>query len=99
MTLLSPLVDAVLARDFPQADQALVAELLDQQCGGHLPLAGSADHIERIRCAVLKLAAGQADAVPRHIAMAQCDWRDVLVAAGFGSDVAAHRHWARQETA
>jgi len=99
MTSLSPLVYEVLARNFSPAHQPLVAELLDQHCGANLPLAGSADNIERIRCAVLKLASVQADAVPRHIDMAQCDWRDVLVAAGFGSDVAAHRRWAWQETA
>ena len=27
------------------------------------------------------------------IALAQTDWRDLLVAAGFGDDVQAHKDW------
>jgi hypothetical protein len=49
--------------------------------------------IERIRFAVLKLSAGDLKALQRAIDLAKIDWRDVLVAAGFCSDVTAHKSW------
>jgi hypothetical protein len=96
---LSPLVRAVIDRAFPITDRIAVANLLVERCGDNLPLVRTGDAIERVRLAVLKLAAGRAEAILDHLAVAQQDWRDVLVAAGFGSDLEAHRRWARLETA
>jgi hypothetical protein len=42
-----------------------------------------ANNGERVHLAVLKLAAGDRAALAQHLAIAQRDWRDVLVAAGF----------------
>lgn len=92
---LSAAVEAVLDRLFPEDSRAAIAALLLRDCGATLPLASDARLIERIRLAVLKLAEGDPAAVPRHLAIARQDWRDVLVAAGFGSDLQAHLAWAR----
>ena len=80
---------------FSLADQDLVCALLIQECGDNLPLSNPADSsgTERIRFAVLKLSNGDLNALQRAIDLAQTDWRDVLVAAGFGDDVAAHHSW------
>jgi hypothetical protein len=43
---------------------------------------------------VLKLSKGEVDKFLAAAELAQLDWRDVLVASGFGSDVKAHRKWA-----
>jgi hypothetical protein len=41
----------------------------------------------------LKLSGGALNALQRPIDLAKIDWRDVLVAAGFGSDLSAHKSW------
>jgi len=94
----TPLTDATTERIvqlFALADRDLVSALLLDECGEHLPLLSSSDSaaIERIRFAVLKLSGGDLDALERAVGLAKTDWRDVLVAAGFGSDVKAHFRW------
>jgi hypothetical protein len=76
---------------FPLADQDLVSTVLIEECGDNL--ATDSATIERIRFAVLKLSGGDLNALQRAIDQAKSDWRDVLVVAGFGSDVAAHHSW------
>ena len=46
----------------------------------------------------LKLSGGDLSKLQAAIALAQVDWRDVLMGAGFGEDVSAHRAW-RPDTA
>ena len=79
---------------FRLADQDLVSALLIQECGDNLALPPrSSAGIERIRFAVLKLSAGDLNELQRAIDLAQADWRDVLVAAGFADDVTVHHSW------
>ena len=67
--------------------------LLDR-CGANLALVNDwALLVERIRYAVLKLSAGSLPELGRHVDVACSDWRDVLVAAGFGNDTRAHLWW------
>jgi hypothetical protein len=90
----TPLTDAIaqrLARMFPLSEQAHVASVLMEECGDNLAT-GSAG-IERIRIAVLKLSGADLDALRRAIDLAKVDWRDVLMAAGFGRDSTAHHSW------
>lgn len=92
----TPLTDATLdriVRVFSLEDRDLVSTLLIEECGDNLPLSKAAnpDSIERIRFAVLKLSGGDLNALRRAIDLAKVDWRDVLVAAGFGSDITARR--------
>jgi hypothetical protein len=84
-----------IAQLFSMADRELVSALLNDDCGENLPLLNSSDSaaIERIRFAVLKLSGGDLDALQRAVDLAKTDWRDVLVAAGFGSDVRADSRW------
>ncbi len=58
----------------------------------------SQEAIERVRFAVLKLSHGSIEELPRHIAIACTDWRDSLVAAGFGHQIRAHRTWFSERT-
>ncbi len=50
--------------------------------------------MERIWLASLKLSAGSVAAFENAVLLAQVDWRDVLMGAGFGSDPEAHLRWA-----
>ena len=80
---------------FVERDRQTVAQLLITQCGDSLPLWHDKDPLglERIRFAALKLSNGSLAELIRAVQIAQVDWRDVLVAAGFGNDVRAHQAW------
>jgi hypothetical protein len=69
-----------------------VAELLAVECGLNLLLIGAGD-VERVQIAALKQSGGDLDALIQAIELAQTDWRDLLVAAGFAVDVHAHERW------
>jgi hypothetical protein len=86
----------IVHKMFPAEEQDEVARLLVEQCGNNLPFLGDLDEValERFRFAVLKLSGGDFEALPRHIEIAQTDWRDSLVAAGFGHSLTEHERWA-----
>jgi hypothetical protein len=64
------------------------------QCGANLPLVSTGpEGPERIWFAALKLSNGNLAELRRAVDIAQIDWRDVLVAAGFGHDPRAHEQW------
>ena len=54
--------------------------------------------LERIRFAALKLSNGDLGELRQAVQIAGIDWRDVLVAAGFGHDLRAHERWFPAET-
>jgi len=85
----------LVRRIFPPPDHAAVIAALETSCGSGLPLwiSTTPEGLERIRFAVLKLSAGSMSEFGRAIAIATTDWRDVLVAAGFGSSLRAHTDW------
>ena len=92
------LSDATWARvraAFPADQHAVVGRALLERCGDNLPLVDPTyvTLAERIRFAVLKLSGGDIAQMERHLAMAAVDWRDVLVAAGFGNDTRSHLEW------
>ena len=80
---------------FTGVARVTAAELLVEQCGDNLPLWVKTDPqgLERIRFAVLKLSGGDLAKLTRAVRMAQRDWRDVLVAAGFANSIVAHESW------
>jgi hypothetical protein len=79
---------------FPTAKEQVV-EILLRDCGNNLPFLEKADALalERPRFAVLKLSNGRFDKLKSAIELAKTDWRDLLMAAGFGEDVEAHLKW------
>jgi hypothetical protein len=81
---------------FPSKHTDLVAKLLENECGDNLVFCEnySIEQMERIRLAALKLSKGDIKELQNVIALAQTDWRDLLVSAGFGSDLCAHLKWA-----
>lgn len=83
---------------FPQAEVGEVERLLVSECGsGHPSFEGSTpEHLERLRFAALKLSGGSIAELRRALALAREDWRDLLMAAGFGFSVDAHREWFPQ---
>jgi len=88
-----------IAALFPPELRSEVSELLIHECGNNLPLLGKLTEIEleRFRFAALKLSNGDIDKLNRAIRLAQKDWRDLLVAAGFAERLEAHKHWFPSE--
>jgi hypothetical protein len=97
--VLTPLLRAKLARLFAPEQLAEATALLETECGISLPFGDTMGEqaLERIRCAVLKLSEGSLGKMRKAVRIANVDWRDVLVAAGFGHRVLAHLEWLEQE--
>lgn len=89
----------LIERMFPSELCASVVALLEAECGSGLPFMGEArpEGLERVRFAVLKLSKGSTTELAREVALAKIDWRDVLVAADFATDVRAHQVWLREQ--
>jgi len=95
MTDPTPFVQSHIERLFPPEEWAEVAQLLREDCGKALPCTKNAspEFFERVQCAALKLSEGRVDKLYDAIALAQTDWRDLLVCAGFAEDTQAHKGW------
>jgi len=86
---------------FPPDLRSEVSELLIHECGNNLPFLQKLDEfqLERFRFAVLKLSDGERGKLHQAIRLAQTDWRDLLMAAGFGENLEAHKSWFPSEAA
>ena len=80
---------------FPPNTRDSAADLLLHQCGNNLPFLEKCDEVqlERFRFAALKLSCGDLQKLKKAIELAKQDWRDLIVAAGFG-EVDAHKRWS-----
>ena len=80
---------------FSEKQRGEVEKLLKFECGDNIPYCENNDKykMERIRFAVLKLSEGNLEKLIQAIELAKTDWRDLLMAAGFGEDVEAHLSW------
>jgi hypothetical protein len=79
---------------FRPEDQLQATGLLDLQCGYNLPgFKHASEHeFERIRFAALKLSDGNLSKLRQAVELAQLDFRDLLMSAGFG-DVTGYERW------
>ena len=84
-----------LKKLFPSEQQREVATILEEECGNNLPFLDNADkyQLERVRFAALKLSDGNIDKLLDAVILAQTDWRDLFMSAGFGESVTAHEEW------
>lgn len=90
--LVSQRVREVAETLFSPADAAVAITLLRGQCSSNLPLWSNPSY-DRIQLAVLRLSAGDMTKLQDAIGLANRDWRDTLMGAGFGYDHEAHRRW------
>ena len=84
-----------LASLFTGEDRAEARRLLETGCGRNLPLLeqASAAELERVQFAALKVSGGELNKLQAAVHLAQQDWRDLLVAAGFAKNETAHQTW------
>jgi hypothetical protein len=89
---MSPEVRRKLEQLFLPEQWLAAIEVLESECGSNLPLIEKqgVEGIERVRCAALKLSGGSLEKLQAAVRMAQNDWRDVLVSAGFANSLTAH---------
>jgi hypothetical protein len=98
---LTPDTERLVQVLFAQEHHASVLALLRTQCGAgvHFGPSPTPESMERLRFAVLKLSEGSMEKLARALEVANIDWRDVLVAAGFGHDALIHRRWLSEQIA
>lgn len=92
---LSPATLSRLEALFSPSEQAEAGDLLVELCGNNLPFCEGSDpaSLERLRFAALKLSGGRLSELYGALDLANTDWRDLLVAAGFAHDLDAHKSW------
>lgn len=91
---MSPHTLQIISTLFHKNSHQQVVDLLEKECGHtQLRTSGSEAGLERIHFAVLKLSEGNIEKLKHEIKEAMIDWRDVLMAADFGTDVEAHVKW------
>jgi hypothetical protein len=95
MIALSSNTERCIKALFAGKDRDRVSVHLLRECGDNLPLVEAPYHdlAERIRFPVLKLSNGDFGRLLLETGNAAIDWRDCLVAAGFGDDTEAHLAW------
>jgi hypothetical protein len=97
VSLLSGTTNALIEKIFPPEHREEVAHILIYECGNNLrDHKWSNEHgLERIRFAVLKMSLGDVQRLRRAVKLAQEDWRDAFMGAGFEVSTTAHEEWAR----
>jgi len=92
---LSDKVEDVIELIFPQDIAPLVREHLLYDCAENIPFCKdhSPSQMDRIRLSALRLSNGDYGDLKKAVLLAQKDWRDLFMAAGFGHDPQAHMTW------
>lgn len=100
MTPLCDTTKKMIEKLFPAAERDAASSIIAAECGTNLPLMGEGarrdELLRRIRTAALKISNGKLDALQKAVQLAKLDWRDLLMEAGFGGDIDAHKYWATQ---
>ena len=78
-----------------EATRNIVMEKLVNECGIGVPFCekSTPEEMDRIRFSVVKLSEGDVKKLESAIELANVDWRDLFMAAGFGHDVEEHNKW------
>ena len=81
---------------FSSGECRSVQDLLLADCSNNL--AGcdgwQSESLERVWLSILKLNSGNLDKLYSAISLAQTDYRDLFMSAGFGEDIYSHKKWA-----
>ena len=98
MSELSPDTKNLVHALFKSREALEVCGILENECGTEALSCGgwSPQQMERIRFAVLRLTIENTMSLDSAIELAQKDWRDLLMVAGFGNELNAHSTWAAQ---
>jgi hypothetical protein len=97
---LSERTRTLIATLFSHTDGVVVSDLLYRAVSGNIPFCSnsSPEDMERIRFAIIKMTKQSPLNLAVGIYMAQSDWRDLLMWAGFGNNSAEHMTWFYEQT-
>jgi hypothetical protein len=92
---LSDRTRTLISRLFSGIDGTIISDLLYRAVSANIPFCDDStpEDMERIRFAILKMTLNSPLNLAVGIHMAQSDWRDLLMAAGFGDDTSQHMVW------
>jgi hypothetical protein len=95
MSALSSRTEQLVRCMFKAAEVWKLRVLLENECGTEaLACRGwTPEQMERIHFAVIRLGKESPEALSEAVKLAQTDWRDLLMVAGFGEDLEAHSKW------
>lgn len=89
---LTPAARDRAARLFSGTELELVVTELETECGAGLCPGWSAEQLDRVHFAVLKLSSGSLELFDQAVGLAKTDVRDLFLAAGF-EQPGAHVRW------
>ena len=92
---LSERTQKLITKLFPRSDGVVISDLLYRAVSSNIPYFENAnpEELERIRFAILKMTQQSQLNLAVGIYLAQTDWRDLLMSAGFGNDSNEHMNW------
>lgn len=91
---LSDAAEQRLRAQFAPEERAEARRLLVHHCGANIDGFGpDPSGYDRLRFAAMKASYGRIEGLRRALALAQADWRDLLVEAGFADDASLHTRW------
>lgn len=91
---LSEAAECRLQLVFAPEERAEARRMLVYECGGGIERWGDdPSAYDRLRFAAMKASFGRIEGLRRAIALAQTDWRDLFVEAGFAHDAREHERW------
>lgn len=89
---------AIVKRLFPTpGERAEVIRLLQNDCSDNVWDRATPAEMERLWFSALKVSNSTMEGLLHAVAEAQTDYRDLLMAAGFGLDVEAHVRWGEKK--
>jgi hypothetical protein len=94
-SFLTPRLERAARALFSNSDVTRATEILGGCTAERLALDSQA-LVERISAAALKQSGGSLTTLEAAVTLARTDWRDLLVAAGFGSALDAHEEWLEE---
>ncbi len=80
---------------FSVKEAEIIESTLLEKCSTNIPGCEdwSQENMERVWLSVLKLSSGNIEKFESAIILANTDYRDLFMAAGFGDDLEAHKQW------
>lgn len=93
---LRPIVTALTTALFAPEERETITEMMIEECDAERLDSSSPEGLGHIQLAILKLSNGEVDKFLVAAELAQLDWRDVLMAAGFGNDLEVRLSWAKE---
>lgn len=96
--MLGPLTKELLSC-CPNKEKEAVSNYLEAYCSTNLPGIGTTEEwielIDRVQLAAIRGSGWSLYKIKEAAALANRDWRDLLVAAGFANSLSAHKQWQK----